>query len=220
MEWDEKLKWANRMALTVSAVGLWFWLPRWKQRVWKRLPLYISLIALGEWTGWYLIKINQGKWNPALYSFIIHPITFVFLYWIFGQYEKEQKRSSQLWRVFSILTALACIADRFFFSAQKLWFSSFSYLVGTLLLCMLLIRFFLRYLFSNQIFGFGRDIMFWFCSTLFIYYMGTFPFFAMRNTLANLYYDEIFMPYFYVQITLSALMYISFFIIYTCTKPK
>lgn len=221
MEPTEKIRWVYRIILNVSAFALWFWRPRWRNTYWKWLPLYVTAIALSEWMGLYMRTILPARtWNPILYSFIIHPGIFIFLFWVLGKYDNEQRRRNRLWGIFSIVVCAACITDFYLFSGQKLWFSSFSYLIGALLLCILLVRFFIQYMFSNHISGFKSDTIFWFCCVLFVYYMGTFPFFALRNTLADQYYYEIFEPYFYIQITLAAVMYFLFFIIYSCTRPK
>lgn len=209
-----------KLVISLSALGAFFYWNKWKGSFWKWLPFYLLFIALAEWGG-YLIRINEwGKWNPAYYSFIVHPGIFIFLYWLFGQYDRQQGRRNRLTRPFMALLALACLADFQFFHprGKEFWFHSFSYLAGVVLLLVLLIRFYHFFIFSQRILGFKKDTMFWVSTALLVYYLGTFPFFGLRNSLQA--YDDVFLVYWYLQMALATLLYLSFFIIYKWTRPK
>jgi hypothetical protein len=61
--------------------------------------------------------------------------------------------------------------------------------------------------------------MFWTALGLIIFYLGTFPLYALRNTLVK-HYLSVFTGYYYVSFVLNYCMYILFSIGFICHKPK
>lgn len=220
MEIYDVIRLVYKLVLTASALGAFYYRGQWMTSFWKWLPFYLLFIALAEWGGYWIRISELGKWNPAYYSFIVHPGIFLFLYWLFGQYDRQQGRKNRLTLPFVALLALACLADYLFFipKGKEFWLHNFSYLTGVVLLLILLIRFYYFFIFSERILGFKKDIMFWVCTALLVYYLGTFPFFGLRNTLLS-YYD-LFLVYWYLQMALATLLYLSLFIFYKWTRPK
>lgn len=203
---------------SIAAVSCIILLPRWRKSEWKLIPFYVLFVAVSEWTGYYL-RIHPVSFlqNPDYYSFIVHPVIFFFIYTFL--YSIDDKKNIGLLLGISVLYVISCIVDSVFFRMQSFWFMSFSYMIGVVLLLTLLIRFYLRFFFSDRILHFRSSASFWICTAWFIYYAGTFPFFALRNTLAQNYYN-VFVIYWFVQMIASCLMYISIIFIFKWAKQR
>jgi hypothetical protein len=208
--------------IVLHAAGMVLWLGYAKRRHTQLpyLPVYISFIIAAEWIG-RLLQHQEG-FNTIFYSFIVHPITFIYLYWLTTKNVHAAKKNGLIAIFFSVVLLVVCALDYFVVSNYKniVWFSSFSYVIGAFFLCILLARFFMRFIFSDEVLRFKTSTLFWFCVVIFIYYLGCLPFFALRNMLYAQYKEFIFMPYWYTQMFMSILLYISISIIYICIKPS
>lgn len=203
---------------SIAAVSCIFLLPSRKSAEWNLIPFYVSFVAVSEWIG-YFLRIHPVSFlqNTDYYSFIVHPVIFLILY--FFLYQIDNKKNLRLFLIISAVYIISCIVDSVFFRKQSFWFMSFSYMIGVILLLLLLVRFYLRFFFSDRILFYRSSISFWICTSWFIYYAGTFPFFALRNTLAQNYFN-VFVIYWFIQMIASCLMYISIILIFKWAKQK
>lgn len=79
---------------------------------------------------------------------------------------------------------LTLLADMLFFNQmRKFWFSSLSYLVGNIILLILIIIFFL--VSQTGTTTYQGNMMFWTCTGLLVFYLGSLPFYGLWNTLAR-----------------------------------
>lgn len=220
MDKYDMMRMVLKVCESVSALACLFYYPMWKHTFWKWILFYLLFIAASEWGGVYLREHPLPFLaNPEYYSFIVHPVSFFFLFWLFKQYREQSGKKDRLVPVFFLVYIAGCFTDYFFFRQKIYWFMSFSYMVGVVLLIILLVRFYYHYLFSDKILFFRNDIIFWISSVMFIYYVGTFPFFALRNTLFRNYYST-FEVYWFVQMGLSCGLYLSLILIYRWAKQK
>lgn len=193
-------------------------LNKWRRTFWVYFPFYLLFISLSEITATYFAR-HIGHWaNNNLHSFVIRPVTFLFFYWLFYKQDQADKRQNPVNTLVAVVYIAGLLADYFYFRHETLWIHSFSFSLGTVLLLVLLVRYFAYFIFNN-ILNYRRSMMFWVSLALFIYYVITFPFFALRNTLAKE-YPEIFINYWYVQMCLSCLMYILFTFSFIWTRPR
>ncbi|MCX6316487.1 MAG: hypothetical protein NTW29_04305 [Bacteroidetes bacterium] len=209
----------NLGAIGLSAFICVIFLPAWKRTFWKWLPLYFLVVFVAELTGRYL-RLHPVSWisNPDYYSFFVHPVSFSFIFLGLSKNENG-KTNSRLLIFVLILYAIACIIDYLFLKSKRFWFGSFSYTIGDLLVIMMAVRFYSRYLFSERIIHYKRDFMFWCITIWVIYYAGTFPYFALRNVLFDN-HRAIFYTYWYIQISMSMLMYLSISFLYIWQRRK
>lgn len=218
MDKYDTMRLISKACESIAAVSCIILLPRWRRSEWKLIPFYVLFVAVSEWAGYYL-RIHPVSFlqNPDYYSFIVHPVIFFFLY--FFLYRIDERKNNVLFTGISLIYIAACIADFIFLRMRSFWFMSFSYMIGVIFLITLLIRFYYGFFFSDKILYFRQSISFWICTVWFIYYAGTFPFFALRNTLAQNYYS-VFDIYWFIQMITNCLMYISIIFIYKWAKQK
>lgn len=175
---------------------------------WKWLPFYLLFIVLVEFTGRYLSAMNLISYNILMYKFIGMPLQFLFFYFIF--YKHEYFKHTRKWIVIGAAIYLASIFfESIFLTTKSYWFNSFSYSTGNIILLILLIVFFLKFIQTDAILNFTKNLMFWFCLGLLIYYLGSLPFWALRNVLVEK-YRTVFENYYMVSLILSYCMYLSF----------
>lgn len=175
---------------------------------WKWLPFYLLLIVLVEFTGRYLSYMNMISYNIAMYKFFGMPVQFLFFYFIFYKHEYFNDKRKWIWAG-AIIYVASIVFETAFLTNKYYWFYSFSYSIGNIILLILLVSFFLKFMQSEAILNFTKNLMFWFCLGLLIYYLGSFPFWGLRNVLVQK-YRNLFENYYLVSLILSYCMYLSF----------
>ncbi len=208
----------NFFELLACVTGFASW-RKIKNSYWKFFPLYLALIVVTEITA-ECIGYLGGNWklNADIYYFFGIPLQFIFFYWLFYKWFvlQSEKRCALLGTAIYLLTLLA---DMLFFNQMKFWFSSLSYLVGNIILLILIIIFFLGFINSRHILTYQGNMMFWTCTGLLVFYLGSLPFYGLWNTLARD-YPDIFNAYWIIQVLFNYLMYIFFIIAFIWGKPK
>ncbi|MBL7701744.1 MAG: hypothetical protein JNM14_05810 [Ferruginibacter sp.] len=197
----------NFFEITACITGFVYY-KKLKGGYWKWFPFYLLIIVLVEFTGRYLSDSGLISYNIAMYKFFGMPVQFLFFYFIF--YQHEYFRDKRKW----ILTGAAVyvtsiVFETVFLTNKSYWFHSFSYSIGNVILLILLIAFFIKFIQSDAILDFSKNLMFWFCLGLLLYYLGSFPFWALRNVLVAKYRNAL-ENYYIVMLLLNYCMYLSF----------
>jgi hypothetical protein len=206
------------LELAASITGFMNW-RKIRHSYWKWFPLYLLLIVLVEITGIYaLYGLKESDLNSRIYLYFGIPLQFFFFFWLIAQYLKPYRESK--WPLFgAAIYLLSWMADIGYFSGKAFWFSSFSYTAGNLVLLVLILLFFNRFIKIEVILRYQSSIMFWVCVGLLVFYLGTFPFFAFRKVLQQD-FKTIFSYYWYIFMALDYLMYIFFILAFKWGKPN
>lgn len=204
-----------------EAVALVTGLICWKKirhTYWKWFPVYLLFIVISEFIGAYLNDIKASRLNQAYFNYFEIPIEFVFFFLLFHQ---SYKLSKYNWLpIVSLVVYLASwMLDVLYFSKLQFFFYSFSYTIGNLLLLVLIMGYFIRLVTSDAILDFRHDMFFWVGSGMLLYYLGAFPYYGLRNTLAYN-YREIYNTYNYIMYVLNCLMYVMFSFSFIWGKPR
>jgi hypothetical protein len=200
----------NAVELISCVLAFLFYIQR-KPAKWRLFPFYLLAVFLFEMTGRYLAAEPSLLYlNPLLFNFISFPAQFLFFFYLYSRDDFFRNNGIQL-RVFILVYLVAVVTDAFFFRNKVYFFHSFSYSIGTILLLVVLIQYFYRLSTSDKILYFSRDSMFWFSLGLFIYYIGTMPYWAIRNVLVYQ-HRTLFINYSIVVLLLDILMYCLFIV--------
>ena len=208
----------NVFELLAFIAGLVCW-KKIKHSHWKWFVLYCGVILLTELTAKYIgYVLKKPKLNGDIYFFFGLPFQFIFIFWLFSQWF-EKKKDKLLPLILFILYVIAWIVELVYLRERRMWFSSFSYTIGNIFLLLLIVLFFFRFVNSNQILMYRQSRMFWVSLGLLIFYLGTFPFFALRNTL-YINYKQIFYPYWDATYILASVMYLLFAVAFIWGKTR
>ena len=213
------LKWGlNLTELLACIAGFLHW-KKLRTTYWKWFPFYLAIIFITELTAkYFLYGMNRPDLNGKLYLYFGIPVQFLFFFWLFKQY--YQQTSIRNWPyIGAVCYVISWVIDLVCFTQSRLWFMSFSYTIGNIILLLFILTFFIRTIRSDEILRIRQDIMFWTCLGLLTFYLGTLPFFGLYNTL-NEKYPRIFDLYWYIQLGLDYLMYLFFMMAFICGKPK
>ena len=182
---------------------------------WKWFPIYLATILITELTGKYIQNVSL---NLNLYKFFGLPVQFLFFFWLFAR-EADRKGFKRLVYWGTFIYVASWLTDVFYLSTLKFWFSSFSYTIGNIILVLIICRFFFNFINTDAIINYKSSMIFWVTAGLIIFYLGTLPFFGLRNIL---YYNyrNIFWIYNYIQYVLDCFMYLFFSIAFVWGKPK
>jgi hypothetical protein len=214
------IRWGlNVCELAACITGFLYW--RKQQGYWRWFPIYLAVIVCIELVGKYFWYVRHDvQVNAAIYRYLGLPIQFLFFYWLFRQYFTKNDTPLKHWPyIGALIYLLSWVVDAIWLSNIKFWFSSFSYTIGNIILLVLLFAFFIRMLRSEDILNYKTSQMFWVALGLLFFYLGTLPFYGLRNTLSENYYD-LFMVYWYIHFALDYLMYIFFILSFVWGKQK
>lgn len=199
----------------ITAILYW---KKLKGSIFKLFPAYLLVIVLGECVGRYLRTHELLLMNKLFYNFLIIPAEFLFFFRIFYQAAKD-KKDKRLPVIFTVIYSGAWLVDLAYLTNKIFWFYSFSYTVGNILLLVLILRFLTRLVLSDDILFFKHNILFWVCTGLLVFYLGTFPFYGLRNTLVHNYKD-VYLGYSHIVYILNCLMYLMFTLGFIWGKPN
>lgn len=175
---------------------------------WRWLSFFLFFIVCIEFAGRYFAETKQYEANTLLFRYLGFPVFFLFYFYIFFRHEYFAGKKN--WIIAGCFIYLAgIIVESFLPHQNSYWFSSLSYCTANLLLVIYLLFYFLQLIRSNDILNFSRSLMFWFCLGLLIYYIGTLPFYGLRNLLITKYIN-IYKMYSYIWVILNYCMYTSF----------
>jgi hypothetical protein len=199
----------NAFELLACIVGFVCWI-KIKDTYWRWFPVYLALIVLVEITAEYFLHVKKNLvLNNGIYQYFGLPLEFLFLYWLFYR-----------WPLIAAAIYLACwLLDIFYLGQLSLYFESISYIIGTIMLTVLLLIFFINFSKSDAILKYQSSMMFWVCIGLMIFYVGTLPFYGLRTTLYHL-DKHFFYAYWYIQFVLNYLMYTLFVVAFIWGKPN
>lgn len=193
-----------------------FYLTKIKGTYFKWFALYLTLIFFADITG-ALIKMAKIP-NVHYYDYFVIPGEFIFYYWLFYK-TFNTKKYSKLPLLCIIAYVISLFIDIIYFSKHQFPFYSFSYSVGNLLLLILILLFFIQLTSSDAVLTYRGDMMFWICVGLLIYFLGSFPYYGLRNTFAYK-YRNINITYNYIVLILDCIMYLMFSLSFVWGKPN
>lgn len=191
---------------------------KWEKTTIRFFIIYLVVITTCEIAGYYLGKNELYIAKGYLYKYGVLPFEFLFFSFFFYKILATAK-SRQLIATCVVLFLISWVFETVFLDDKNLPFSSLSYSVGNL---FLLIYFFMYLNFltdSEKLLSFYRDAVFWVVVGLLIFYLGSFPYYLVFNTIAKNYYKSIYLPYHLIVIFLNYIMYSIFIAALICTKP-
>jgi hypothetical protein len=208
----------NILEIAACITGFLYW-KKIRHSYWRWFPVYLGIIVLTELTGeFFLFVLGDLSSNIAVYRFFGVPLQFLFFFWLFYHYFRNTAVKN--WPLYMAVIYLACLGlDLTIIGKMELYFDSFSYTIGNILLLIILLLFFFRFAKSDEILRYKTSMIFWVCIGLMIFYIGSLPFYALRTTLYNQYTD-IFYIYWYVQFGMCISMYILFIFSFVWGKLK
>jgi hypothetical protein len=202
------------LELVACVTGFIYW-GKIRASFFKWFPVYLGFIVISESIGEFLRSPAMEKLNRAYFNYFEIPVEFLFFFGLFYSTNRFKKLSL----VCAALYLLSWFIDLVYFSKLEFVFYSFSYTLGNLLLLILILNYFVQLVTSNNILNFWKDMLFWICTGLLVYYLGTFPYYGLRNTLwknyTNLYYT-----YSYIMYILNSLMYLMFTFSFIWGRPS
>lgn len=208
----------NAFELLACVIGFLYW-KKIKETYWKWFPIYLGVIVLTEIIGEYFLFVRDDlQTNTIIYSYFGIPIEFLFFYWLFHQ--NFRKTSNYKWPLISAtIYIISLVVDLSYISKIEIYFESFSYTIGCILLLVLLLIYFSGFIRGSEIINYKSSMMFWVSVGIMVFYIGTMPFYAFRTKLFAE-YEKFFYIYWYIQFGLNYLMYLFFTISFIWGKPK
>jgi hypothetical protein len=194
----------NFLELTAFIIGLLNY-KKIQQSYYKLFVYLLGFIFLSEMVGKFL-KINgKGDWNNIWYGLFVIPTTFISYYVLFAK-----KNNNKIYLYFSILVLLTSLfIEEFILNHKNYYFTSMSYMIGSILLLLSIFNYFYSLLKGDSILTFKKDPFFWISVGILLFYLPTFPFYGFNNYLKGV-NMKFYLNYYYFAIVLNCIMYICF----------
>lgn len=176
-----------------------------KNNYWKWFCIYVVMIFIFEMISYFGLEAYPD-FRKYYFDYLVIPFQFLFFYWFYACKLLENR---VLFRWFCFIY-LSVFAITHIFEIEKTRvINELSYSFGVMLLFFLIIMDFFRQIKSDNILKFNISKMFYINLGLFIFYVGTFPFFAFDGfSFENT--KTIWMNYFTVFLFLNNCMYLLF----------
>ena len=195
-----------------------FYIKKLKGSYWYYFPFYLAVVVVTEITAEYISYVlHNVPLNTKVYIYFGIPVQFLFFYWVFYQYFKKTKNNK--WPVLLGGVYILCLMIELFYPGKMKFFPSFSYMQGNIFLLILILMFYVRFINSDDLLAYRQSMMFWVCLGLMVFYLGTLPFYGLRNVLYEQ-YTQIFYLYYYASFILNYLMYNMFIIAFIWARPN
>jgi hypothetical protein len=182
----------------------------------KNFTFLLGFIVCSEIIGKLYILLTDATTNKPWYDYFVIPIVFVAYYLGYRNLaasSKDKKVASIACATYLAVFVLEIILKR------KDALFSFSYVLGTLLLLIVVLRYLFQCIQSDDIVGIKLNPYFYISIGLLMFYIGTFPFYGLKNYLWTS-YKVIGQEYWYVAMTLNCIMYCMFTYSFICSKQK
>lgn len=202
----------------VAAATAFIYMKKWKNTYWKWFPFYLAFVILSELTGITLARHNMVDINFAYFSYFEIPVEFLFFFWVFHQAFKTSEYN-KLPKICSLIYLISLLSDILYFRNYRVFYFSLSYTIGNILLLVLILKYFMELVNSDRVLKFRLDMLFWVSVGLLIYYLGSCPYYGLRNLLVYEYRDLNVYYRIFVDV-LNSLMYLTFALGIICGKPN
>lgn len=193
-------------------IGL-FTFKKFKNTYWKWFFAYLIFILISGLGNKWIKELLSLKDND-FYIFFIIPIEFIFFYWLYAYQSLKNKKL--FWICVSVY--LISFVANIFIAAKNLIFYSFTYVVGSFLLAILVFLEYMKQIHSNDIIRFKENMMFYVNLGVSLLYVGTLPLFSFYSILLK--DTEIFYGYYALFLIVNHLMYILFSFAFLWGKPN
>jgi hypothetical protein len=196
-------------------VGLLNW-PRLLPSFWKYFVIYLGIICCCEFIGWYMVN-QHIKGSTLMYNYFVIPLEFLFMHFLY--YKNLPMRFQKTILVLSTFYTLSWMVEQLFLKEVKWIWLSMSYSVGNITILVLGIIYFLQLLEAEELISYKKQMFFWVNLGLMLFYIGTFPYFAMKKTLYET-EPNLFKILSWITVFLNYAMYSFFIIGFLCTNIK
>ena len=207
--------------LLACLTGL-FYYNKVKNTYWKYFPFYLVFIVCSEITGTYLDfkYTNNIYYNINYFVYFGLPAEFVFLFMLFYSSAGTSK-TRFLPLIFNFSYLIVWLIGILFLRSKSVYFDAISYTFGNLLLLILILRFFIQLVTSDDIVNFRQNMLFWVSFGLLLFYLGSFPYYCLINDHKIWITHRIIMDKYKIVVNgLNSLMYLMFTISFIWGKPN
>lgn len=178
------------------------------------LPYFLLLVFLGECFGVYLSKKGADDASSNFFIYFMLPVQILFYMWFISfKILAKPKIGIALIGFFLLVFIVEIILGKQ--TTSEIFTRSFS--LGGILLSVLVLLFILKLTKEDAVLTFNRNLFFWVCIGIAVYYTISFPFYTYYNTLLYK-YENVFFIYRSITRHLSLGMYLLFIIGFIWSK--
>lgn len=196
----------------IAAALAIFKFKKFKNSYWKWFSCYLIFIFFAETISKFILCYFT-EYRSYFYDFIVIPVEFIFLYWLYSY--KSLNNKKLFWTCCSIY--LISLLPYFVLEGSSV-VNQFNYITGTFLLSIMIILEFNKQMRTDDIIRFRENMMFYINTGTCLFYVGTLPLFSFNNLLWK---DKIiFYNYYTLFLIAGILMYLLFSIALLWGKPN
>lgn len=205
------------LELLAGIVGVIVYSKKMKS-VWFAFAASLIVLHFLEQLGQWFAKKELYSYNTSLYKWVVIPFLFSMYHFVYYKISTGKVKAFVAFALAAFL--LVVFAENIFLKQLHFFSISLSLGIGCISVLIFSLLFFNSLMKSDLILSFPKNMSFWFCSALFIFYIGCFPYLAFFNSLAKPEYQNIQITYRWIFGVLNYLMYTLFIVGFICSRPK
>lgn len=198
--------------LTSAIVSIWYF--KTSKKGGRYFSLYLCFIVLAELIGLLLRLHPTRTYNTYFFLFFVIPIEYIFFYW-YLMYSSFQKKYYWFSAIMSIVYIASIMLE--YHLKEEIVFLSLSYMVGAIGMLLSILINFSFHLNHKNMTEIKKEQTIYVSIGLLIFYVGTFPYFGLKNYLYT-YYINVCIVYGFVQSVFNCIMYCMFAYSFLCNR--
>jgi hypothetical protein len=185
------------------------------QPKWLRLFFYLLVFTLAVDVGAVLYSYYFKKSNHFIINIYL-PVSFSFYFLIFSKTFETKKFKTIIYTAF-IVYLLFFLYDIIFIEGLY-YFNTYSYCLGSILIVMCCLLYFMRLFTSDRLMNYFTIPMFWISTGLLFFFVGSLVLMSLMRYIIENHIDPDGRIYEFIMVTLNVLLYGAFTISFLCNQ--
>jgi hypothetical protein len=185
------------------------------QPKWLRLFFYLLVFTLAVDVGAVLYSYYFKKSNHFIINIYL-PVSFSFYFLIFSKTFETKKFKTIIYTAFIVY--LLFFLYGIIFIEGLYYFNTYSYCLGSILIVMCCLLYFMRLFTSDRLMNYFTIPMFWISTGLLFFFVGNMVHMSLLRYIIDNHLDPAGHIYQFIMVTLNVLLYGSFTISFLCNQ--
>ena len=203
--------------LIAGLTGIVFYFKK-RRVIWFAFAVFLVCLfgmeVLGQWLGQQKMVIA----NTNLYKWFIIPLLFTSYHLMYYSFSSKKVKPFIIYSLFVFI--LMALIENLYLSKQHFYTISITLGYGCTAILLFSLNYFFWLLKDDALLHYRYSMPFWFCTGLLVFYLGSFPYLVLFNSLGFSVNKAAYNLFRWCFIFLNYIMYLLFTIGFLWSKPK
>ena len=189
-----------------------------RNSIWFVFAVFLVCLFGMESAGKWLGRHQMVAANTRLYKWLVIPAIFLIYHWLYYHFSSKKTRPFVL--ASALIFVVLALSENIFLGRQHYYSISVTLGYGCTAILLLSFNYFAWLLKEGPILQFQQSMPFWFCAGLLVFYLGSFPYLVLFNSLGFSVSKTAYWLFRWLFIILNYVMYLFFTIGFIWSRPK